>query len=171
MLSVAALVVPIAQQEQGCQDPNAPVNPPPGPGTGQRPVNPTPPARLGQFYSSCDDSRPFGNGAPYTFRATVDANPGVILTWNHEFGVNTPSSFRLERSDDGGRTWTLIGDRFAGGWRDGGGTHHRLPGGQDYQSYLTPGGSYFYKVGAYLSQTGRVEKFAWDCNVIGVRVR
>ena len=169
VLSVAALVVPIAQQEQGCgPPPDQPVSPPPA----VQPSNPTAPGQLGQFYSSCNDSQASGTGAPFRFRAFVDATPGVTLTWDHEFGVNTPHSFRLERSDDGGRNWTLIGDRFAGSWKDGNGAHHRLPGQQDYQSYLNPGGTYFYRVGAYVAPSGTgAETLQWDCNVIGVRVR
>lgn len=158
VFSVAALVVPIAQQE-GCE---TPVQPPAQGG------------QLGQFSSTCDDRSPSGIGAPYRFHANVDATPGVTLIWNHEFGVNTPSSYRLDRSDDGGRSWNTIGDRFATGWKDGGGAHHRSPStGRDYQSYLTPGGVYYYRVGAFVSSSsGRTgERLQYDCNVIGVRVR
>lgn len=174
MLSITALVVPVAQQ-QSCQDPNAPPSPNPPAPQNPRPGPVRPPApggQLGQLSSTCDDRAASGTGAPYAFRATVDSTPGVTLTWNHEFGVNTPSSYRLERSADGGRSWTLIGDRFAGGWKDGGGAHHRLPGGPDYQSYLTAGGVYYYRVAAYVSPaSGRGERLEYDCNVIGVRVR
>lgn len=66
----------------------------------------------GFFIASDDIVTPIGPGAPVDLTYTITANRAVLLNWNDVSGGT--HSFRVMKSTDGGKTWTVAGTAEAG---------------------------------------------------------
>jgi hypothetical protein len=118
--------------------------------------------RGGEFSCTSDDHEPVGSKV-YGFFAITDATPNSLLLFWRGPPSDVPAyvlGVRIERSDDEGGSWfTVFGSEEPCGSANG---YFRDTG-------LTPGASYYYRIGDFVTPTGVPTTcyFQPDANMIG----